>query len=162
MYTATTNPSWILYTATAIQNYILSTATTNQNSIFLNNVPNKTKYCTQLKQNILHREMSKNIILIYLQNYNIIYYLYKFYFVCPMAVMNYITNLVPDGEAMLSSQVMDGRPLVDLHQEQVQVVVVLWWHRKCRTDRQSQQQESPHGSTVNPVIKVNTQYILSL
>lgn len=106
--------------------------------------------------------MSKNIILIYLQNYNIIYYLYKFYFVCPMAVMNYITNLVPDGEAMLSSQVMDGRPLVDLHQEQVQVVVVLWWHRKCRTDRQSQQQESPHGSTVNPVIKVNTQYILYL
>lgn len=42
-----------------------------------------------------------------------------------MAVMNYITNLVPDGKAMLSSQVMDGRPLVDLHQEQVQVVVVL-------------------------------------
>lgn len=162
MYTATTNPSWILYTATAIQNYILSTATTNQNSIFLNNVPNKTKYYTQLKQNILHREMSKNIILIYLQNYNIIYYLYKFYFVCPMAVMNYITNLVPDGEAMLSSQVMDGRPLVDLHQEQVQVVVVLWWHRKCRTDRQSQQQKSPHGSTANPVIKVNTQYILYL
>lgn len=73
MYTVTTNPSWILYTATAIQNYILSTATTNQNSIFLNNVPNKTKYCTQLKQNIFHREMSKNIILIYLQNYNIIY-----------------------------------------------------------------------------------------
>lgn len=88
-------------------------------------IPKKTKYCTQLKQNILHREMSKNIILIYLQNYNIIYYLYKFYFVCPVAVMNYITNLVPDGEAMLSSQVMDGRPLVDLHQEQVQVVVVL-------------------------------------
>lgn len=79
-----------------------------------------------------------------------------------MAVMNYITNLVPDGEAMLSSQVMDGRPLVDLHQEQVQVVVVLWWHRKCRTDRQSQQQKSPHGSTANPVIKVNTQYILYL
>lgn len=62
----------------------------------------------------------------------------KFYFVCPMAVMNYITNLVSDGEAMLSSQVMDGRPLVDLHQEQIQVVVVLWWHGKCRTDRQSQ------------------------
>lgn len=43
--------------------------------------PNKTKYCTQLKQNILHREMSKNIILIYLQNYNIID---QVHFVCPV------------------------------------------------------------------------------
>lgn len=47
--------------------------------------PNKTKYCTQLKQNILHREMSKIIILIYLQNYNIID---QVHFVRPMAFMN--------------------------------------------------------------------------
>lgn len=68
--------------------------------------------------------MSKNIILIYLQNYNIIYYLYKFYFVFLMVVMNYIINFVFDGEVMFSSQVMDGRFFVDFYQEQVQVVVV--------------------------------------
>lgn len=68
--------------------------------------------------------MSKNIILIYLQNYNIIYYLYKLYFVCLMVVMNYIINFIFDGEVMFSSQVMDGRFFVDFYQEQVQVVVV--------------------------------------